>query len=154
MKIFIMRHGEAAQMANSDAERQLTIRGRLESLSVVKEAFEQELSVDKVLVSPYIRAQQTWEEISSHIHCKDVESCEDITPYGQAERVYDYVMALIESENLDSVFIVSHLPLVGYMTSEFIPDLAPPMFPTSGLVCIEFDAEKGVGEFAWKHYPG
>lgn len=146
MKIFIMRHGEASHVASCDAERHLTIRGRLESLSVVKEAFTQELNVDKVLVSPYIRAQETWEEISTHVLCSNVESCEEITPYGQADKVYDYVMALIETQQLESIFIVSHLPLVGYMVSQFVADVAPPMFPTSGMVCIEFDSEKGKGQ--------
>lgn len=152
MKIFIMRHGEASHMANSDAERRLTMRGRLESLTVVKEAFEQELPVDKVLVSPYVRARETWEEISTHIRCSNVEFCEDITPYGRADKVYDYVMALAETEQLESVFIVSHLPLVGYMVSEFVADLAPPMFPTSGLVCIDFDLETQKGQLTSKHY--
>ncbi|MCE0494569.1 phosphohistidine phosphatase SixA [Vibrio salinus] len=153
MKIFIMRHGEASHMASSDAERHLTMRGRLESLSVVKDVFDHKLTVDKVLVSPYIRAGETWEEISSHISCSNVEKCEDVTPYGQADKVYDYVMALIETENLESVFIVSHLPLVGYMASEFITDMAPPMFPTSGLVCIEFDPETETGQLLFKHHP-
>jgi len=148
-----MRHGEAGHIANSDEERHLTVRGRLESLAVVKDAFEQEVNVDKVLISPYIRAQETWEEISSYVHCSDVESCHDITPYGQPETVFDYVMALIEAESPQSIFIVSHLPLVGYMTSEFVSDIAPPMFPTSGLVCIDFDVKKGVGELVWKCHP-
>lgn len=152
MKIFIMRHGEASHMAISDAERHLTMRGRLESLTVVKDAFAQELSVDKVLVSPYIRAQETWEEISTHVLCSDVESCEDITPYGQADKVYDYVIALIETQQLDSIFIVSHLPLVGYMVSEFVADVAPPMFPTSGMVCIEFDSETGKGQLISQYH--
>ncbi len=152
MKIFIMRHGEASHMASSDAERHLTMRGRLESLTVVKEAFAQELTVDKVLVSPYIRAQETWEEISTHVNCADVESCEDITPYGQADKVYDYVMALVETKQLESIFMVSHLPLVGYMVSEFVTDVAPPMFPTSGMVCIEFDAKTGKGQLISQYH--
>lgn len=153
MKIFIMRHGEASHTANSDAERHLTIRGRLESLAVVKDRFQPNVNIDKVLVSPYVRAQETWDEVSSYIHCDDVESCADITPFGQPERVYDYVTALIEAKGYQTVLIVSHLPLVGYMTSEFVPDMAPPMFPTSGVVCIEFDVDRGQGEVIWKHHP-
>ncbi len=66
MKIFILRHGEAEHFANTDAERQLTPRGRTESEAVARACKEQGFAqFDKVLVSPYIRAQQTWQE-SAH----------------------------------------------------------------------------------------
>lgn len=104
-------------------------------------------------MSPYIRAQQTWQEISAHFSAKSIETCEDITPYGQSDQVFDFANALIEVEKLDSLLFVSHLPLVGYLTSEFVKDMTPPMFPTSGLVCIEFDPQTQRGEVLWHITP-
>ncbi|MCS0387387.1 phosphohistidine phosphatase SixA [Vibrio diabolicus] len=154
MKIFIMRHGEAEHFADSDAARQLTPRGRVESEAVARACKEQGFTqFDKVLVSPYIRAQQTWQEISEYFAAKSIETCEDITPYGQSEHVFDFASALIEVEKLDSLLLVSHLPLVGYLTSEFVKDMAPPMFPTSGLVCIEYDLQTQNGEVLWHITP-
>jgi phosphohistidine phosphatase len=156
MKVFIMRHGEAGHFASSDAERELTQRGRSESVAVAHACVEQGFSeFDAVLVSPYVRAQQTWEEISAEFSVKTngLETCEDITPYGNAENVFEYVMALIETRKLDSVLLVSHLPLVGYLTSQFVPDMMPPMFPTSGLACVEFDPENRTGELVWHMHP-
>lgn len=154
MKIFIMRHGEAEHFADSDAARQLTPRGRVESEAVARACKEQGFAqFDKVLVSPYIRAQQTWQEISEYFAAKSIEICEDITPYGQSEHVFDFASALIEVEKLDSLLLVSHLPLVGYLTSEFVKDMAPPMFPTSGLVCIEYDLQTQNGEVLWHITP-
>ncbi|MCZ4311679.1 phosphohistidine phosphatase SixA, partial [Vibrio atlanticus] len=60
---------------------------------------------------------------------------------------------LIEVEQLDSLLFVSHLPLVGYLTSEFVKDMTPPMFPTSGLVCIEYDLQTQNGEVLWHITP-
>ncbi|PFG45950.1 phosphohistidine phosphatase SixA [Vibrio sp. ES.051] len=154
MKIFIMRHGEAEHFADSDAARQLTQRGRLESEAVARACKEQGVAqFGKVLVSPYLRAQQTWEEISAHFDAKSIDTCEDITPYGQSEHVFDFVSALIEVEKLESLLLVSHLPLVGYLTSEFVQKMTPPMFPTSGLVCIEYEPQTQRGEVLWHITP-
>ncbi len=155
MKIYIMRHGEAQHYAASDAERALTDRGRNESVAVARAGVNQKHieSFDKVLVSPYLRAQQTWKEISSYLSSQDVEVCEDITPYGQSEMVFEYVSARAEAEKWQSVLLVSHLPLVGYLVSEFVPEMVPPMFPTSGLVCIDYDANARKGNVVWNIHP-
>ncbi|MDN3699975.1 phosphohistidine phosphatase SixA [Vibrio artabrorum] len=147
MKIFIMRHGEAEHFANSDAERALTKRGKIASLAVAQAAAEQGFNqFDKVLVSPYLRAQETWLEISQVFSGKKVEISDDITPYGISSDVFDLTLALADVEKLETILFVSHLPLVGYLTAEFVTGMAPPMFPTSGLACIEFDLEKQTGE--------
>ena len=66
MNIFIMRHGEAEVMANSDKARRLTAYG-------IKQAFTQgqwlrkqlELATpDRIIISPYVRAQETFEQVN------------------------------------------------------------------------------------------
>ena len=66
MKIFIMRHGEAEVMAKTDKARRLTEYGK-------KQAFAQGLwlakqlnstALERVLVSPYQRAQETFEQVN------------------------------------------------------------------------------------------
>ncbi|EGR1567693.1 phosphohistidine phosphatase SixA [Vibrio parahaemolyticus] len=154
MKIFIMRHGEAEHFADSDAARELTQRGRTKSEAVARACAEQGfVQFDKVLVSPYIRAQQTWQEISTFFSTKSIETSDDITPYGQSDCVFDFANALIEVEKLESLLFVSHLPLVGYLTSEFVKEMTPPMFPTSGLVCIEYEPQTQRGEVLWHITP-
>ncbi len=155
MKIYIMRHGEAQHYAASDAERALTDRGRSESVAVARAGVNQKdvTRFDKVLVSPYLRAQQTWQEISAYFSSQDVEVCEDITPYGQSEMVFEYITARAETEQWQSVLLVSHLPLVGYLVSEFVPEMVPPMFPTSGLVCIDYEPSVRKGSVVWNIHP-
>jgi phosphohistidine phosphatase len=154
MKILIMRHGEAGSSASSDEERSLTERGRSESVSVVKQLVKHGVSrVDLVLVSPYLRAQQTWEEIKTYLVADQIECCDDITPYGQSNRVFDYVLARTAAKPIKTVLLISHLPLVGYLTSEFISDMAPPMFATSVLAGINFDPKTEHGSLLWHIKP-
>ena len=56
-------------------------------------------------------------------------------------------------EGLESILLVSHLPLVGYLTAEFVPDMVPPMFPTSGIVCVDYDLNKRRGELIFNIQP-
>lgn len=154
MKIVIMRHGEAETFAQTDADRALTKFGRSASKNVAQLCKQEGVSAfDKVLVSPYKRAQQTWQELEEVFTAKDLQLCEDITPYGDSETVVDYLNAIIELEQLESVLLVSHLPLVGYLTADLVMDIAPPMFPTSGMVCIDYDAKLQRGEVLWHLKP-
>lgn len=154
MKIVIMRHGEAEAFAQSDAERALTPSGRAVSKSAAEQCVAKGMKqFDKVLVSPYLRAQQTWQELEYVFDARDVQFCDDITPYGDSAVVADYLQALIEIEKLDSVLLVSHLPLVGYLTADLVTNIVPPMFPTSGIVCIEYDVAQQRGELLWDIRP-
>ncbi|MEZ9927729.1 phosphohistidine phosphatase SixA [Vibrio breoganii] len=154
MNVFIMRHGEAGSFAISDAERTLTQRGEQQSLEVAKSVVGQGVShFDLVLVSPYIRAQQTWDVIKDQFSATKVEECVDITPYGQSDDVYQYVCAIADTQQPKSILLVSHLPLVGYLTAEFVNDMSAPMFPTSGFAAIDFDLESSNGELMWHIAP-
>ena len=154
MKIFIMRHGEASHFASSDAERELTSNGWDHSAAVAQACERQGYNqFDMVLVSPYIRAQQTWEAVSKLFSAKEVETYDEITPYGDSEEACQYVTALAQVKNLDTILMISHLPLVGYLTADFVTDITPPMFPTSGLACVEYDPEQQKGELLWNIYP-
>ena len=70
MKIFIMRHGEAEVVSSSDEARHLTDYGRKQSILQGQwlkkpSKFKPHLSVQKVIVSPYVRAQETFELVNS-----------------------------------------------------------------------------------------
>ncbi len=142
MKLIIMRHGEAQGFAASDSDRALTANGEQQSKQMAT-WLNQQLDgqgIDKVLVSPYLRAQQTWQVCAPLLpDAKEVITEEEITPFGQSDRVYDYLNATIEVEKLDVVLVVSHLPLVGYLTNEWVQEGQPPMFATSAMALIEVD---------------
>ena len=87
MNIFIMRHGEAEVIANSDKSRRLTAYG-------IKQAFTQgqwlrkqlELATpDRIIISPYVRAQETFEQVNQAFNgelSSKIEIWDGVTPYG------------------------------------------------------------------------
>lgn len=155
MLIYIMRHGEAENFAASDAERPLTARGIAQSQQMaVLLASHLEGELDQVWVSPYLRAQQTWQAMVDTLPtATQVSSVDDITPYGEAETVAGYIQATIEEQQPQSLLLISHLPLVGYLTSELVAGLQPPMFLTSAIAAIDYDPQSGHGKLLWQHQP-
>lgn len=114
MRIVVMRHGEAEMIANSDRERRLTLRGQQQA-NAQGLLLKQQIIFDKVLVSPYVRAQETFQQVNEAYGGalqEKMETWAGITPSGQAATVVDY-LALLAQQNVQSVLIISHLPLVG-----------------------------------------
>lgn len=130
MKIWIMRHGEAGFNALSDSQRTLTDHGKITAFEqgqwLAKRFINQEVSLDKILVSPYQRTQQTLEQLLQGMvavgfmqsFANLIESWEGITPMGDAENVYHYLDFLRE-EGAKNVLIISHLPLVYDLVQTF-----------------------------------
>ena len=139
MNIFIMRHGEAEVMANSDKARRLTAYG-------IKQAFSQGEwlkqylsmlvinSLDRILVSPYVRAQETFRQVNQAFDLElenKLETWEGITPYGYAHSVIDY-LEVLKHDGVKSVLIISHLPLVGEIVAELYGKRNPiPFYPAT-----------------------
>ena len=59
MQVFIMRHGDAALDAASDSVRPLTSCGCDESRLMANWLKGQKVDIERVLVSPFLRAEQT-----------------------------------------------------------------------------------------------
>lgn len=147
MQIYIMRHGEAESFASSDESRVLTQRGKEQSQQMASWLATQLNSLDIVLVSPYIRAQETWQSCISVLpKAGKVLTEEGITPYGDSAHVSTYIKALISIENPSNILIISHLPLVGHLSTEFDVSVAPLSFPTSAICQIEYDPVSALGE--------
>ena len=125
MKIIVMRHGDAVLGADDDAGRSLTERGRQQSLAMSQWLGPQLPDIDRVLVSPYLRA------------------------HGDVTHASDYLRAL-EGE-AHTLLVVSHLPLVGYLVADLCPGVTPPMFATSAMAAIEL--QQGRGHLLWQHSP-
>lgn len=144
MKIYIMRHGQAGMNAKTDEQRPLTEQGIEESIHMARWLAPQlGDKLDRVIHSNYLRAKQTWQSICSELpKAGAVEESGDITPYGDPAFVASYLTVLAAKH--DSILMVSHLPLVGYLVQSLCPAAGAPMFATSGLACIEWQDGKGV----------
>lgn len=127
MKIYIMRHGQAGMNAKTDEQRPLTEQGIEESIHMARWLAPQlGDKLDRVIHSNYLRAKQTWQSICSELpKAGAVEESGDITPYGDPAFVASYLTALAAKH--DSILMVSHLPLVGYLVQSLCPAAGAPM---------------------------
>lgn len=153
MQIFIMRHGEAAIDAASDAIRPLTERGKRESIEMAEWMTKQGHTIDYVLVSPYLRAQQTLDAVKADLVLPNkIETDEGLIPGGNPSHIAHYLRALGDT-GYKNILVISHLPLVGYVVAELCPAVCAPMFSTSTIACVDFDLSKGTGGLLWQVSP-
>ena len=152
MQVFIMRHGDAALDAASDSVRPLTSCGCDESRLMANWLKGQKVDIERVLVSPFLRAEQTLDVVGECINLPSgVDVLPELTPCGDVGLVSAYLQALA-NEGIATVLVISHLPLVGYLVSELCPGETPPMFTTSAIASVTLD-ESGKGVFNWQMSP-
>lgn len=110
-------------------------------------------SIDRILVSPYLRAEQTLAVASEELSfCGQTDILPELTPGGDPQRVADYLQ-MLAIEGVSSVLVVSHLPLVGYLVSALCPQESPPMFSTSAIANVTLDPQSGTGILNWQKSP-
>lgn len=111
MTLWLLRHGEAEPRARSDAERALTERGRKEVRKSAERLRGRPLQ--HILVSPYLRAQQTAEIVREVLGLTLPLAVVDWATPDDSPRV--------AASHLDAYpgdcLLVSHNPLLGYLTS-------------------------------------
>ncbi|KFD13968.1 phosphohistidine phosphatase [Serratia marcescens subsp. marcescens ATCC 13880] len=111
------------------------------------------VDIERVLVSPYLRAEQTLATVREALTLPEGEEVlPELTPGGNAEQVGSYLQALA-MQGVNSVLIVSHLPLVGYLVAELCPGECPPMFATSAIANVDLPADGSYGKFEWQVSP-
>ena len=120
VNIYIMRHGDAQPYASSDSMRELTGRGIAEVEKNGLWLRQQVKSFDLVLVSPYVRAQQTQQLVCDLMEAPTkLEVFNDLVPEGNVENVHDYVDAAISLDHPKNILLVSHMPMVSYLVEDF-----------------------------------
>ncbi|MFD0966375.1 phosphohistidine phosphatase SixA [Seminibacterium arietis] len=142
-----MRHGEAEARSTSDEERHLTMRGKTQAKEQGQWLKSMNVELDKVLVSPYVRTQDTFFQINEIYQNSLIDKQEiwkGITPDGNSSNVVNYLILLFK-QKYQSVLLLSHLPLV----SEIVTELCgknPASFYPSTIVQIEFDGQNAIVE--------
>lgn len=137
MRLFIVRHGEAAFDAKSDRLRPLTERGRADCKRQVTEHLSTLSEVTTIWCSELLRAQQTAEIFAQHLSVQ-IESKRFLSPDTDPALV---LKALDELPETTSLLMVSHQPLVGCLVSLLcaghVYDAHP--FATSEMVSLNVD---------------
>lgn len=156
MKLYILRHGEAEGMMARDEERQLTERGREEVASVISARKSELSSVQRILVSPYVRAQQTAEIVSDFLPDVTLHTTPFLVPESNPTELLRWLANQCFGDlELDSVLLVSHQPLVGILVNELCgSDAGMHSMGTANLAALEAQVlAYGLSELKWLSRP-
>lgn len=137
MKLYIVRHGEAAA-ARTDGERPLTPKGVLQAREAGKLLFAQDPQL--ILFSPKLRTRETASQIVAMCHGAESAVENALLP---PATVYDVAGALeiAEQRGMQRIVMVSHLPLVEELVSWLVDgdfrEYSLPGFPPAGIVALD-----------------
>ncbi|WP_396589384.1 phosphohistidine phosphatase SixA [Bermanella sp. R86510] len=108
-----MRHGEAASHASSDEQRPLTKRGLVQVESIAQQL--KPTTFDYVFVSPFLRAQQTWEMLSKFVKTNQVDTVNWCTPDISTAPALD---ALVRLPANKTILVVCHQTFAGRLATQ------------------------------------
>lgn len=135
MKVIIMRHGDARFLG---AERILSSQGEQEARMTGLKLLSS-FNITRIFASPKQRALQTASIVQSLIRGANrpqVEVLSDLSPYGHATQVQDFVEAVGEKD--DTILLVSHIPQVVSLSYTFCgQEFNLPIFHTAGALILE-----------------
>jgi len=147
VRLLLMRHGDAVIRANTDFDRDLSLYGIEQVKSAAANVMRSGLVVERVIASPYKRAQQTAEIMSSELKIA-FESYDDITPDSDPREALAWLSGLQQK----NILVVTHNPFVSYLLALLINgdfDTAINM-PTASIACIECEiVGVGLGAMDW-----
>lgn len=157
-RLYLVRHGEAGSAAQ-DSLRELTARGRAETLSVCEQVAGQMPELPKtLLVSPYTRAVQTAAIVRS-ILMPDVTDPAGyrVTPCLTPDEYPEKVAAFLDAEAQITwpLVMVGHQPLLGEILAWLTgrPELAHSV-PTSSISAVDLITfARGCGTLSWQLSP-
>ncbi|WP_246543828.1 phosphohistidine phosphatase SixA [Candidatus Profftia tarda] len=148
-----MRHGKAALDASHDPTRPLVYHGYKESFCMASLLTKKSYKIKKILVSPYLRAQQTLIAVCQGLaFAGNIEVLLELRPNGNIAIIMCYIYSLSEI-GLENIIIISHLPLLSYLFSALCPEEIRPKFVTSSISCISFDVSTKKGILNWQMNP-
>lgn len=136
MKLYILRHGEAAEHSDprfKENERPLTSKGIQRTKQLAHALREMDVSFDKILSSPLIRAKQTAEIVARGI-TKPVDLTEALTPSGNMKSLIEQIAMIRPVPG--NVLLVGHEPyLSGFISFLCLGNADLPVKLKKGALC-------------------
>ncbi len=122
MDLYFMRHGIAEIQDESgipsDAERPLTAKGIKRMRKAAKGLLNLEISFDRILTSPLLRARQTADIVADVLKMEDrLEEVPKLAAEGSVEALLSCLGKYRESKGL---LLVGHQPLLGETASSLL----------------------------------
>jgi len=145
-----LRHGEGTPYQSNDKTRERTRLGVTQSEAAGKRLakfFESRglpPSVEQVLISPYLRTQQTFEAVSESISFAQKTQTDAITPMGNDSDVHDLIDGYADNNELggagaSQLMLISHMPLVSLVADKVCQGFNGKIFDTADILIVEYD---------------
>lgn len=145
-RIFLMRHGDAedANTTITDAERQLTPRGRADARTFGRVLLELGHTSAVVASSTLLRARESAAIVAGVVGASEPIETSSLDPGFDPTHAWDFV----ESQTYDSIVLVSHAPSIGLFAGALISDAPRPFqFRKSSVMCLRSTAEQALGHY-------
>lgn len=123
MNLFVLRHGVAVERDPDsfpdDSRRPLTLKGE-DRVRLVCDAMQAlELSFDRILASPYLRARQTAEILATSLGLRrGLEYCDELKPEGDPKALIRFVNRIRPAP--EDLIFVGHEPHLSGLVSLLI----------------------------------
>lgn len=145
-----MRHGEAAPYQTNDKLRMLTRYGVTQSAAAGKRLAKflenrgLPAAVEQVLVSPYLRTQQTHDAVSESISFLKKTDTDAITPMAESLNVHDLIDGYAQTDEqgvsgTKQLMLISHMPLVSLLADKVCSGFNGKIFDTADILVIDYD---------------
>lgn len=134
--LYILRHGKSswAEPDMDDFNRPLLPKGQRRTQRIANYIKEKKLSIDLIISSPAVRAQESAKIIASELYC-DITTNKKLYP-GYSSQILETLF--IQSDAINSIMIVGHNPGLTSLVHDLI-DSNIEWLPTSGLASVSFD---------------
>jgi phosphohistidine phosphatase len=138
MKLYILRHGDAAEHGDpryKENERPLTAKGIQRTKQLAHVLREMEISFDAILTSPLTRARETAEIIARGLKAQEsMRFSEHLTPSGSMEELVHQINTIRPATK--SIVLVGHEPyLSGFISLLCTGGPGLPMVFKKGALC-------------------
>lgn len=155
MDLFLLRHGCAEPSATRDRDRKLTAEGREELQRVMAAATPQLGGINRVMASPYVRAQQSCDVAMTYLpHLADEHRhiADFLTPGSSPQRTIDW---LVTQPADSAILLVTHQPLVGTLLDELCGfETGRYRMGTAALAYLQLPlVGRGQAELVWLKHP-
>jgi phosphohistidine phosphatase len=150
MKLYLVRHATASDVAASDAERELTREGRDEARVAGKALAKLGVKPARILSSPLVRARQTAEIAAKALEFSgEVESLDELA---NSTSTASLLKALKSHASDGEILLVGHMPSLAEHLAALVGAGSPQGFPLgkAGVACIELEQLRaGTGQLRW-----
>ncbi len=153
MDLYLIRHADALALGErgvkEDSARPLSAKGETQSAAVGKMLQRRGIELDKLVASPYLRAQQTAQAMLQHLKpAPELLTCAALVPEAKPRQLAEFLQT-VEGKCLG---LVGHLPHIALWTGWLIGSKKAQFnFAKAGVAHIAFRdrLDKGLGTLGW-----